>query len=451
MSIKIAFIGAGSTMFSKLLMGDIYSHPALKEAHIVLEDLDEERLDLTYRLSQRILRDFNMPGKVTKTTSQTEALKDADFVVSMIAVGGNEAWEIDKKIPLKYGVDQIVGDTLGPGGLFRALRHITPLLNLCKEMEHLCPNALLINYANPMAAIMWALNRGSSINKVGLCHSIQATTKEIAGFIGADKWENYPITNQDWFDFYYRPVPENIDIFVAGINHMAWFLKYEVDGEDAYPRIRAALENKKAYTADTVRFEILKHFGYFVTESPHHMSEYVPYFRKNPETIKKYMSYTWNALEIIREKGKGDDKSIIRQIEGEEEIKLQPSVEYGAKIMNSMITGEPFRINGNVNNDGIITNLPRNCCVEVPCLVDKNGVSPCYVGDLPPQLAALDVTNVNVQSMIVEAALNHDRKAAKQAVMLDPLTAAVCTLDQISAMVDEMFEAEKEWLPDFFF
>lgn len=450
MSIKIAFIGAGSTMFSKLLMGDIYAHPALKDAHIVLEDLDEQRLDLTYRLSQRILAQLKTPGKVTKTTNQREAVRDADFVVSMIAVGGNEAWQIDKDIPLKYGVDQIVGDTLGPGGLFRALRHIPPILRLCRDMEELCPKALLLNYANPMAPIMWAVNRASSVRNVGLCHSVQATTKEIAGYIGAAEWENYPITNEDWHDFYYRPMPENIDIFVAGINHMAWFFKYEVDGKDAYPLIRAAVNDKRAYEADTVRFEILKHFGYFVTESPHHMSEYVPYFRKSKKTVDRYMSYTWNALDIIREKGKKDDEAILRQIEGTEKINLKPSVEYGAKIINAMVTGVPLRINGNVNNSGLITNLTENCCVEVPCLVDKNGVQPIHVGSLPPQLAALNMTNVNVQSLMVEAALRADRQKAKQAAMLDPLTAAVCTLDQVDAMVDEMFEAEKRWLPDFF-
>jgi len=437
-------------MFSKLLMVDIYSHPALRKAHIVLEDLDENRLDLTYRLAQRILKTFNLPGKVTKTNNQREAVKNADYVISMIAVGGNTAWRLDKEIPLKYGVDQIVGDTLGPGGVFRVLRHIPPILKLCKDMEELCPDALLINYANPMAPIMWAVNKGSSIRNIGLCHSVQATTKEIAGYIGAADWENYPITNDDWHDFYYRPLPENVDIHVAGINHMAWFFKYEVDGVDAYPRIRAAINNEKAYKADTVRFEILKHFGYFVTESPHHMSEYVPYFRKNKDSIKHYMSYTWNALEIIEAKGKVDDASIIRQIEGEEEIPLKPSVEYGAKIINAVETGIPLRINGNTNNSGLITNLPRDCCVEVPCLVDKNGIQPCYVGDLPPQLAALNRTNVNVQSLMVEAALNRDRSAAKHAVMLDPLTSAVCTLDQMDEMVDEMFDAEKEWLPEFF-
>ena len=448
MGVRIVFIGAGSTMFARLLICDIYSHPALRDATIVLEDIDEKRLDITYKLANRIVETHNLPGKIERITDQRKALKGADFVISMIAVGGLEAWEIDKAIPLKYGVDQIVGDTLGPGGVFRALRHIPPILKIVKDMEELCPKAIFLNYANPMAAIMWAVNRAGTIRSVGLCHSVQATTKEIAGYIGAAEWENYPGTNEDWHDFYYRPLPKNVNFWVAGINHMAWYLSYEVDGKDAYPQIREAYNNPRAYEADTVRFEILKHFGYFVTESPHHMSEYVPYFRKRPEDIKRYMSYTWNALEITRQKAKDDDRSIQRQIEGKEPVELLPSVEYGAKIINAVVGGETIRINGNVNNSGLITNLPRDCCVEVPCLVDKNGIHPCYVGELPPQLAGLNRTNVNVQSMIVEAALNASREAACHAVMLDPLTSSLLTLDDIGKMVDEMFRAEERWLPD---
>jgi alpha-galactosidase len=446
MGVKIAFIGAGSTMFARLLMCDVYSHPALRDARIVLEDIDEQRLEVTYRLARRIIETHNLPGQIERTTSQREALEDADFVISMIAVGGLDAWEIDKSIPMKYGVDQIVGDTLGPGGVCRALRHIPPILSIVKDMEELCPRAMFINYANPMAPIMWAVNRSSSIQSVGLCHSVQATTKEIAGYIGAAQWENYPVTDRDWHDFYYRPMPERVSFSVAGINHMAWYLTYEVDGKDAYPEIRKAYRNPKAYAADTVRFEILKHFGYFVTESPHHMSEYVPYFRKKPEDIKRYMSYTWNALEITRQKGKDDERSIQRQIEGDEPIELKPSVEYGAQIMNAVVTNEVTRINGNVHNGGLITNLPEDCCVEVPCLVDRNGIHPCYVGTLPPQLAALNRTNVNVQSLIVEAALKRDREAACRAVMLDPLTASLLSLDDIRNMVYEMFREEREWI-----
>jgi alpha-galactosidase len=445
---RIVFIGAGSTMFARLLVCDIYSHPALQEATIVLEDIDEKRLDVTFRLARKILEMRNLPGKIEKTSSQREALKGADFVICMIAVGGLDSWHIDKTIPARYGVDQIVGDTIGPGGVFRALRHIPPILGIVRDMEELCPDAIFLNYANPMASIMWAVNRASTVRSVGLCHSVPATTKQIAGYIGASEWENYPITDRDWHDFYYRPVPENVNIYVAGINHMAWYLKYEVDGRDAYPLIRKAYDDPRAYEADTVRFEILKEFGYFVTESPHHMSEYVPYFRKSKKDIARFMSYTWDALEITRRKGQDDDASIARQISGEEAISTEPSVEYGARIINAVVTGETIRINGNVKNTRLITNLPEGCCVEVPCLVDSNGIQPCYVGDLPSQLAALNRTNINVQSLIVDAALNRDREAARHAVMVDPLTSAMLTLDRIRSMVDEMFTAEKQWLPD---
>jgi alpha-galactosidase len=300
-----------------------------------------------------------------------------------------------------------------------------------------------------MAAMMWAVNKATTIQSVGLCHSVQATTRQIAGYIGAGPWENYPFTEEEWEIFFYAPIPESINFYVAGINHQAWYLKYEVNGEDAYPKIRKAYNNPKAYEADAVRFEILKHFGYFVTESPHHMSEYVPYFRKNPDMVKRFVKRRWDYYDICVQKKDALDKEIQRQIDGKDKIKVRASVEYGSRIIHSVVTGNQIRINGNVNNSGLITNLPKDCCVEVPCLIDKNGINPCYVGKLPPQLAALNRTNINVQSLIVEAALNRNREAACNAVMVDPLTAALLTLDDIRKMVDEMFEAEKQWLPDF--
>jgi len=446
---KITFIGAGSTMFARNILCDIFSFPELREVNITLEDLNEERLDTTYKLANKIVEQEGYPAEINKTTNQKEALKDADFVIIMFQIGGLDAYEVDKSIPAKYGVDQTVGDTLGPGGTFRGLRSIPPLINICKDMEEVCPDALLLNYANPMAALMWSVNKATKIKSVGLCHSVQATTRQVAGYIGAGPWENYPFNEEDWEIFFYAPIPENINFFVAGINHMAWYLKYEVDGKDAYPKIFKAYNDPKAYEADAVRFEILKHFGYFVTESPNHMSEYVPYFRKNPDMVKRFLKRRWDYLEICKQK-KGDlEPEIQRQIEGKEKIKIRTSVEYGSRIIHSIVTGKPTRINGNVNNSGLITNLPQNCCVEVPCLVDKNGINPCYVGELPPQLAALNRTNINVQSLIVEAALNKDMKAAAHAVMMDPLTSALLTLDEIQKMVDEMFEAEKKWLPDF--
>lgn len=446
---KITFIGAGSTMFARNLLCDIFSFPELQNTEIALEDINEERLDQTYKLANRIVEQECYSVKVTKTTNQREALKDSDFVIIMFQVGGLEAYAIDKAIPEKYGVDQTVGDTIGPGGIFRGLRSIPPLIDICRDMEEVCPNALLLNYANPMAPLIWAVNKTTKIKSIGLCHSVQATTRQIAGYIGAGPWENYPFSEEDWETFFYAPIPENVNFYVAGINHMAWYLKYEIDGVDAYPKIFAAYNNPKAYEADSVRFEILKHFGYFVTESPNHMSEYVPYFRKNPEMIRRFIKRRWDYLEICKQKKGYLEPEIERQIKGDIKIKIRTSVEYGSRIIHSMVIGKSIRVNGNVNNSGLITNLPKNCCVEVPCLVDKNGINPCFVGELPPQLAALNRTNINVQSLIVEAALNGNRKAATQAVMLDPLTSALLTLDEIKTMVDEMFEAEKQWLLNF--
>jgi alpha-galactosidase len=444
--IKITFIGAGSTMFARNLLCDIFSFENLRDINITLEDIDESRLDDTYRLASRIVSQEGYSTQIVKTTNQKEALKDSDFVIIMFQVGGLEAYAIDKAIPEKYGVDQTVGDTLGPGGVFRGIRTIPHLLSVCHDMEEVCPNALLLNYANPMAPLIWSVNKATKIKSVGLCHSVQATTRQIAGYIGAGPWENYPFNEEEWEIFFYSPVPEGINFYVAGINHMAWYLKYEVNGEDAYPKIFEAYNDKRAYEADAVRFEILKHFGYFVTESPNHMSEYVPYFRKNPEMVNKFLKRRWDYLEICKQKRGDLEPELKRQIEGKQKIKIRTSVEYGSHIINSVVTGTPTRINGNVNNSGLITNLPQNCCVEVPCLVDKNGINPCYVGELPPQLAALNRTNINVQSLIVEAAINKDREAAAQAVKLDPLTSALLTLDEIDKMVNEMFEAENKWL-----
>jgi alpha-galactosidase len=447
--VKITFIGAGSTMFARNLLCDIFSFPELREITVTLQDIEEERLEQTYKLAERLIRQQGYKTKLEKTTNQREALRNADFVIIMFQVGGLEAYAVDKQIPLKYGIDQAVGDTLGPGGVFRGIRTIPVLLDICRDMEKVCPKALLLNYANPMAALMWAVNRATTIRSVGLCHSVQATTRQLAGYIKAGPWENYPFTEEDWEVFFYAKVPENINFLCAGINHQAWYLKYEVDGVDAYPRIRKAAEDRKCYEADAVRFEILKHFGYFVTESPNHMSEYVPFFRKNPEMVKRYLKRRWDYYDICAERKDLVSEEIRRQIEGIDKVQVRASVEYGSQIINSVVTGRQIRVNGNVDNTGLITNLPSGCCVEVPCLVDRNGINSCYVGELPPQLAAINRTNVNVQSLIVESALNHDREAAYHAVMLDPLTSALLELQDIRKMVEEMFAAEKAWLPQY--
>jgi len=345
----------------------------------------------------------------------------------MIQVGGLEAFEHDINIPLKYGVSQEVGDTIGPGGVFRGLRTIPVLLDICRDMEDLCPDALLINYANPMAINCWALNKATKIRNVGLCHSVQGTAMQLANYI------NVPY--------------EDVSYWVAGINHQAFFLEYKYKGKDAYPLIWEAMKRKEIYEKDKVRFEMMKYLGYFITESSHHLSEYLPYFRTTEERRKKYCEPRWFYLEICKEFWKPHYERIKKQIRGEEPIVISRSHEYCVDIILSMETGNPCRINGNVENKGLITNLPYGCCVEVPCLVDKSGIHPCYVGDLPPQCAALNRTNINVQELAVKAALEQDRTAALQAIMFDPLTSAVLTPREIEKMVEEMFKAEAEWIP----
>lgn len=423
---KITFIGAGSVVFASRLLSDILYHPELRNSTISLMDIDAGRLELIDKLARLTVSRHAPEAKVESTLNRREALKDADFVIIMIQVGGLEAFEHDIYIPLKYGVNQEVGDTLGPGGVFRGLRTIPVLLEICHDMEDLCPDALLINYANPMAINCWAMNKATKIKNVGLCHSVQGTAMQLARYID---------------------VPyENVSYWVAGINHQAFFLEYKYRGKDAYPLIRKASEKKEIYEKDKVRFEMMKYLGYFITESSHHLGEYVPYFRTTEERRKKYCTPRWFYLEICKDAWKPHYEHIKKQIRGEEPIKLTRSQEYGIDIIHSKETGDPCRINGNVENKDLITNLSKGSCVEVPSLVDKNGVQPCHVGNLPPECAALNRTSINVQELAVKAALEKDRTAAVQAVMFDPLTSALLTPKEIKRMVDAMFEAEAEWI-----
>ena len=424
---KITFIGAGSVVFASRLLSDIFYHSELRDSTISLMDIDAERLELIDKLASLMASEYAPEAKIEPTLDRKEALKDSDYVIITIQVGGLEAFELDINIPLKYGVNQEVGDTIGPGGVFRGLRTIAVLLDICRDMEDLCPEALLINYANPMAINCWAMNEATRIKNVGLCHSVQGTAMQLARYI------NVPY--------------EDVSYLVAGINHQAFFLEYRYGGDDAYPLIWEASEKNEIYEKDRVRFEMMRHLGYFITESSHHLSEYVPYFRINEDRRKMYCEPRWFYLEICKEAWKPHYEQIKKQIRGEEPIKISRSHEYGADIIYSMETGNPCRINGNVENRRLITNLPQGCCVEVPCLIDENGIHPCYVGDLPAQCAALNRTNINVQELTVKSALEHDRTAAMQAVMFDPLTSAILTPTEIKRMVDEMFDAEAQWIP----
>jgi len=423
---KISFIGAGSVVFASRLLSDILYHPELRESTISLMDINYERLKMIDQLARVIVSKHAPKAKIESTLDRKEALKEADYVIIMIQVGGLEAFEQDINIPLKYGVNQEVGDTIGPGGVFRGLRTIPVLVDICHDMESLCPNALLINYANPMAMNCWGMNKTTKIKNIGLCHSVQGTAMQLAKYI---------------------KVPyECISYWVAGINHQAFFLEYNYRGKDAYPLLQEAMKKEEIYDRDRVRWEMMKYLGYFITESSHHLGEYVSYFRTTEERRKIYCEPRWFYLEICKNAWKPHYEQIEKQIRGEEPIELSRSHEYGVDIIYSMETGKPSRINGNFENKELIKNLPNGCCVEVPFLVDKNGIHPCHIGNLPPQCAALNRTNINVQELAVKAALEKDRVTAMQAVMFDPLTSALLTPREIEKMVNEMFKAEAKWL-----
>ena len=417
---KIALIGAGSVVFAQRLLEDVISTPSLKEAYVSLTDIDRERLDLVGRLANRLVADTGSGNTIVTTTDRTEALDEADYVITSIRVGDDVA--IDQLIPLKYGVDQVIGDTVGPGGVFKALRTAPVLLDICEDMEELCPEAWLLQYTNPMAICCWCIAEASSINTVGLCHSVQGTTRQLADYIGAP--------------------PDSVSAWVAGINHMAWFLRFERDGEDAYPALWQALEDPDTYAKDTVRFEVMRHLGYFVSESTRHMSEYVPYFRTKPEVMERFgLRPADPELAGYEEKSDRHFTQIRRDVEGPGPLGARRSIEYASRIMDALEGGQPTVINGNVPNEALITNLGDGACVEVPCLVDRLGIHPMSVGDLPPQLAALNRSNMAVQEVV-----DGSKEAVKHAVMLDPLTAASATLDRADAMFEEMWSAHGDQL-----
>jgi alpha-galactosidase len=430
---KIAMIGAGSLVFCKTLMSDFLATPALKGSEYRLMALTHKRLDKMHDFVTRMIKDNQVDASVVATTDRRKALSGADYVVVMIQAGGVAEFAQDYEIPMKYGVDQCIGDTMGPGGVFRALRHIPALLEIAKDMQELCPNAILFNYANPMAMCCWALGKVPGLQFVGLCHGVQTTMDLIASYTGVKK--------------------EEIDFLAAGINHMAWFLKLEKAGKDLYPLLKSNFEKPGYYVNEKVRAEVMRHFGYFMTESTGHLSEYLPYFRKNSKALELYCDEPafggetgayYKYCRMLDDKFKTMDPLSI------ESTKLGPrSAEYCSHIIEARETGNIFRLNGNIRNDGYITNLPNGCCVEVPIYVDRMGMHPTVIGALPVQCAALNMTNVLVQGLTVEASFTGDPELVMQAIALDPLTASVLTLDKIRKMVAEMLEAEAGHLPQF--
>jgi len=426
---KITIIGAGSTEFTRKLVSDILTFPEIREFTIALNDIDEERLNLITKWVETLKKQENLNIEILSSTDRKDILVDSDYVINTIRVGGLEAFELDVSIPRKYGVYQAVGDTIGPGGIFYALRTIPVLLEIGEDIEKLCPNAWFLNYTNPMAMNTWAMIKYCHKKTIGLCHSIQGTAKNLSNYIGVPYEEVY--------------------YWAAGINHMSWFLEFKRNGKDLYPELFQAMKNPEIFKKDPVRFEIMKHFGYFVSESSYHMGEYVPYFNKRKELIEKFNTHGWIYLEVCKNWHDPATEQLKRQSEGKEKIKVSRSHEYCAYILNALETGETFRFNGNVLNNGLIDNLPYGCCVEVPCYAEKGNIRPAKIGNLPPQCAALNRLNINVQELGVEAAVKRKKPLVYQAISLDPLTAAVLSLEEIKSMVDEMFEKEKKYLPEF--
>ena len=428
---KITFIGAGSTVFAKNLLGDILSFPELAESHIALFDIDPQRLRTSEIVAKRVAETLHARPTITATTDRRAALEGADYAICMIQVGGYKpATVTDFEIPKKYGLRQTIADTLGIGGIMRGLRTIPVLLDMCREMEQLCPEVTFLQYVNPMAMNCWAISRATSIKTVGLCHSVQGTAEQLAHDIGI-------------------PVGE-INYRAAGINHMAFYLNFERNGQDLYPLIRNVVAEGRVPDWNRVRYEMFIRLGYFVTESSEHFSEYVPWFikRDRPDLIEAFNIPLDEYIRRCEDQIARWEQARVA-LEGGAPLEVHRSHEYGSGIIHSLETGTPRVIYGNVPNHGLIDNLPTGCCVEVPCLVDKNGIQPTRIGALPPHLAALMQTNINVQALTVEAALTGKREHIYHAAMLDPHTAAELSLDQIWALVDDLIAAHGDWLPKY--
>jgi alpha-galactosidase len=445
---KLTIIGAGSVMFTRQILSSAFAYPALGDLEIVLEDLNAEALVRAESLVRLMIAQTGVTARVRTETDQRRALAGADFVICAVQVGGLEAWRLDRDIPRKYGVDQEVGDTLGPGGIFRGLRHIPVMVAILRDMEAVCPGALLMNYANPLAPLVWAAGRVSDVACVGLCYGVTYTVAQLAGYLGIGPWIEHPHTPELWDRLLYAAVPPDVDFSFGGVNHLCWVLSLTHRGRDMQPEIDRLPGNPAVYEADGVRCEMLKAFGLWCTENHWHCTDYVPYFRKNAAMIDRFLPRRWNLMELAEAVRVHSDSELAANLAGERPVPIGRNALNAPKIMNAMVSGEPVRINGNVPNAGLIANLPGECVVEVPVDVDSEGLHPRVIGDLPRQCAALCRTNVSVQELLVEGALTGNREAVKHACMLDPLTAAVCTLDQISAMTDELFEAQARWLPE---
>ena len=429
---KITFIGAGSTVFAKNLMGDILSLPELADSTICLFEINETRLKTSEIVAHRISEALGATAAIEATTDRARAFDGAAYAINMIQVGGYRPCTVtDFEIPKRYGLHQTIADTLGIGGIMRALRTVPVLIDMCKEMERLCPEVVHLNYVNPMAMNCWALHEATTVRTIGLCHSVQHTAAELAHDI------NVPV--------------EEINFIVAGINHLAFYLKFERNGVDLYPDIHRVVAEGRVPDDNRVRYDLFTRLGYFVTESSEHFSEYCPWFikRDRADLIKKFNIPLDEYPRRCEEQIAAWEKLRTTLETSAETFQPHRSAEYGSLIIHSLETGIPRVVYGNVSNHNLINNLPFGCCVEVPCLVDKNGIQPVEIGRIPTHLAALMQTNVNVQVLTVEAILNRDPERIYHAAMLDPHTAAELDLDQIWSLVDDLLAAHGDWIPQY--
>ncbi|MFB5662342.1 alpha-glucosidase/alpha-galactosidase [Alteribacillus sp. HJP-4] len=430
---RITFIGAGSTVFAKNILGDCMLTPRLQEFEFALFDIDHERLKDSENMLKNLKESTGSTVTVKAYTDRKKALAGASYIINAIQVGGYDPATItDFEIPKKYGLRQTIADTIGVGGLFRSLRTIPVMFDIAEDIEEVCPDAWLFNYTNPMAPITGAMLHHTGVKTVGLCHSVQACVPELFKALDMSS--------------------EGVQSKIAGINHMAWLLEVTRDGEDLYPEIkRRAQEKQKEKHGDMVRFELMQRFGAYVTESSEHNAEYHPYFIKSkyPELIERFNipldEYPRRCVEQIEKW-----KSMREEVVHNQNLAHERSREYASHMIEAMETDQPYRIGGNVlNTGGLISNLPEKACVEVPCLVDRNGVRPTYIGDLPEQLAGLNRTNINTQLLTIEAAVTQKKEHIYQAAMLDPHTSAELSIDDIVSLCDELIEAHGDWLPAF--
>ena len=435
---KITFIGAGSFGFTRNLVRDILTFPALADCELALMDINPNRLKSIKKAVEQIVEAGKYPAKITATENRAEALKGADGVVITILAAGLKVWRKDVEIPMKYGIDINIGDTRGPSGIFRYLRTAPILMDICRDIEKYCPDAVVLNYTNPMAMLCRTMQSETGVNITGLCHSVQGTAEQIAGWLKADM--------------------KDVTFTCAGINHQAWFIDYKIKGKDAYPALREAIKNPDIYKQEIIRNQMFMHLDYYVTESSGHNSEYVAWFRKRPELIEKYChaGTGWND---------GVHGFCVQQYERQENtweqaiedsLKETPNIarghEYASYIFNGVFGDNTiYEFNGNVRNFGLIDNLPEGCCVEVPVTASKVGLRAAHVGPLPDQLALLNNISARCEELAIKSFLAGDKHGVFQAVAFDPLTSAVLSLDEIQQMTDEMFEANKDYLPNFKF